>query len=121
MPSKPEDTAPEAEEKTSKDAAAAKSAEAAPKAKAAKKKTTKKKAVAKKTVAKKAAKAKESTPARLRVRQIRSTIRRQKTFKRTLEALGIRHHQGEVVVSDTPSTRGMLTKVQHLVRVTPEE
>ena len=116
MPSKPEDTVPEAEEKTSKDAAAAPSAEAAPKAKAAKKKTTKKK-----TVAKKVAKAKASTPVRLRVRQIRSTIRRPKTFKRTLEALGIRHHQDEVVVSDTPSTRGMLTKVQHLVRVTPEE
>ena len=115
MTNKPEDAAPEAEA-PSEDATAAKSVEAAPKTTVAKKKTTKKK-----TVAKKAPKAKEAKPARLRVRQIRSTIRRQKTFKRTLEALGIRHHQDEVVVSDTPSTRGMLVKVRHLIRVTPEE
>ncbi len=112
MTNKPEDAASKAEE-TSADAPAVGSVEAAPKTKVAKKKTTKKK-----TTAKKATKAKAG---KLRVRQIRSTIRRQKTFKRTLEALGIRHHQGEVVVSDTPSTRGMLTKVRHLVRVTPEE
>ncbi len=115
MTNKPENAAPEAEQSL-QDATAATTVEAAPKTKVAKKKTTKKK-----TVAKKAPKAKEAKPARLRVRQIRSTIRRQKTFKRTLEALGIRHHQGEVVVSDTPSTRGMLIKVQHLIRVTPEE
>ena len=115
MTNKPENAAPEADQSV-QDATAATTVEAAPKTKVAKKKTTKKKTVAKKT-----AKAKEAKPARLRVRQIRSTIRRQKTFKRTLEALGIRHHQGEVVVSDTPSTRGMLIKVQHLIRVTPEE
>lgn len=57
---------------------------------------------------------------KLRVKQIRSGIGRAETYRRTLRALGLRHHQHEVVVSDTPSTRGMLFKVRHLVRVTEE-
>jgi large subunit ribosomal protein L30 len=85
---------------------------AAPKKKVAKKKTTKKKTT------KKAA---SGSASRLRVKQVRSTVRRHKAFKRTLEALGIKHHQGEVVVTDSPSTRGMLKHVRHLVSVTPEE
>jgi large subunit ribosomal protein L30 len=59
--------------------------------------------------------------ARLRVKQVRSGIGHAETYRRTLRALGIRHHQQEVVVRDTPATRGMLHKVRHLVRVTPEE
>jgi large subunit ribosomal protein L30 len=64
---------------------------------------------------------KPASARRLRVRQIRSTIRRQKTFQLTLKALGLRHHQDETIVTDSPSTRGMLRKVEHLVVVTPEE
>jgi large subunit ribosomal protein L30 len=59
--------------------------------------------------------------ARLRVKQVRSGVGHAETYRRTLRALGIRHHQQEVVVHDTPGTRGMLHKVRHLVRVTPEE
>ena len=104
------------------DVAPTESVEAPSKPAATTRKTTKKKATTKKKTATRQSKKTAATPApKLRVRQIRSTIRRQKTFQRTLEALGIHHHQDEVVVSDTPSTRGMLTKVKHLVRVTPEE
>jgi large subunit ribosomal protein L30 len=59
--------------------------------------------------------------ARLRVKQVRSDIGHGETYRRTLRALGIRHHQQEIVVGDTPGTRGMLHKVRHLVRVTREE
>ncbi len=55
----------------------------------------------------------------LRVKQIRSGIGRPETMRRTLAALGFRHHQQEIVVQDTPSIRGMLYKVRHLVDVTP--
>jgi ribosomal protein L30 len=58
---------------------------------------------------------------RLRVRQVRSDVRRAATLRLTLRALGIKHHQDEVVVTDNPAIRGMLHKVHHLVRVTPEE
>lgn len=62
-----------------------------------------------------------ATGARLRVRQVRSGIGRAETYRRTLRALGLRHHQAVTTVTDTPSTRGMLHKVRHLVQVTPEE
>ena len=102
--------------------------------KTAKKKTAKKatkKTAAKKPAAKKATAAKavaKQTPAakpaaktgRLRVRQVRSGIGHAETYRRTLRALGLRHHQDETVVTDNPSARGMLRKVRHLVRVTEE-
>ncbi|MBI3983041.1 MAG: 50S ribosomal protein L30 [Gemmatimonadetes bacterium] len=58
---------------------------------------------------------------KLRVKQVRSGIGHAYTYRRTLAALGLRHHQAEVLVADTPSVRGMLFKVAHLVRVRPEE
>lgn len=58
---------------------------------------------------------------RLRVRQVRSGIGHAATFRRTLRALGLKHHQDEVVVPDNPSMRGMLRRVHHLVRVIGEE
>lgn len=61
------------------------------------------------------------TTARLRVKQVRSGIGHRQDFRRTLEALGIRHHQDEVVVKRSPAIDGMLYKVRHLIRVTPEE
>lgn len=57
----------------------------------------------------------------LRVKQIRSGIGHAETYRRTLVALGLRHHQDEVVVRDVPSVRGMLRKVWHLVSVRPAE
>jgi large subunit ribosomal protein L30 len=56
----------------------------------------------------------------LRVKQVKSGIGHAETYRRTLRALGIRHHQHEIIVNDTPSVRGMLHKVRHLVRVTGE-
>jgi large subunit ribosomal protein L30 len=57
---------------------------------------------------------------RLRVKQVRSQSGRAETYRRTLRALGLRHHQHEIVVNDSPSVRGMLHKVRHLVRVSEE-
>lgn len=56
----------------------------------------------------------------LRVKQVKSGIGHAETYRRTLRALGLRHHQQEIVVHDTPSARGMLHKVRYLVRVTEE-
>jgi len=76
-----------------------------------------------KAPAKSRAKAKKGSGAggqgRLRVRQVKSGIGHAVTYRRTLEALGLRH-QHEVVVADTPSMRGMLHKVRHLVQVSEE-
>ena len=55
----------------------------------------------------------------LRVKQVRSGIGHADTMRKTLVALGLRHHQQEIVVKDTPSIRGMIYKVRHLVTVAP--
>ena len=55
----------------------------------------------------------------LRIRQVRSGIGRPATECRTLEALGLKHHQHTVVKKDHPALRGMLRQVRHLVEVTP--
>jgi len=57
----------------------------------------------------------------LAVKQVKSGIGHAETYRRTLRALGLRHYQHEIVVTDNPSIRGMLFKVRHLVRVTPAE
>ncbi len=56
---------------------------------------------------------------RLRIRQVRSAIGHPLAHRRTLEALGLKHHQGVVVHKDHPAIRGMLYQVRHLVEVTP--
>jgi large subunit ribosomal protein L30 len=58
---------------------------------------------------------------KLVVKQVKSGIGHAKTYRRTLRALGLRHHQAEIVVRDNPSIRGMLAKVHHLVSVRPQE
>ena len=57
--------------------------------------------------------------AKLRIRQRRSGIGRPAVERRTLEALGLRHHQDVIVKADHPALRGMLDRVRHLVEVTP--
>jgi len=57
----------------------------------------------------------------LTVKQVRSGIGHPETMRRTLRALGLRHHQQSVTVKDSPSIRGMLYKVRHLVEVAPAE
>lgn len=52
---------------------------------------------------------------KIKVTQIRSSIKRPKNQKRTLEALGL-HKIGQVVEHDaTPSIIGMVNIVKHLV------
>ena len=55
--------------------------------------------------------------ATIRVQQIKSIIGYPKDQKATLQALGLRKISQIVEVEDTPSTRGMLRKVHHLVTV----
>ena len=88
------------------------------------KKAAASKAKAKKPAAPKRAKAPKAAAkavegGQLRVKQIRSGIGHAETYRRTLIALGLRHHQMEVTVRDNPSIRGMLYKVHHLVSVSP--
>jgi ribosomal protein L30 len=40
-------------------------------------------------------------------------------MRRTLRALGLQHHQMTVELPNNASVRGMLTKVRHMVEVTP--
>ena len=61
----------------------------------------------------------EGDAAVLAVKQIRSGIGHAATMRRTLEALGLRHHQQSVQLPNNASVRGMLYKVRHLVEVTP--
>jgi large subunit ribosomal protein L30 len=58
---------------------------------------------------------------RLRVKQVRSGIGHPAPQRATLRSIGLRHHQDVVVVADTPSMRGMLNLVRHLVEVSPVE
>jgi len=53
--------------------------------------------------------------AKIKVKQVRSSIKRPQNQKRTLEALGLRKI-GQVVEHDaTPNILGMSDKVKHLV------
>jgi len=58
-----------------------------------------------------------STPARLEVRQVVSTIGRPHPQRRVIEGLGLRGPGSSVTVENTPSFRGMIKKVLHLVTV----
>ena len=60
----------------------------------------------------------ELTAGKVRIRQVRSEIGHSWRMRRTLEALGLRHHQDEVVHQDSPSLRGQLKQVRHLIEVT---
>ena len=54
----------------------------------------------------------------IKVKQVRSSIKRLQTQKRTLESLGLRGIGKEVTHEATPSILGMIEKVKHLVSVT---
>lgn len=53
----------------------------------------------------------------LKIRQIRSAIRRKEDQKRTISALGIHRMHHQVIQPDNPAIRGMVFKVKHLVTV----
>ena len=55
--------------------------------------------------------------ATLKITQVRSIIRTPGNQKRTMEALGLRRMHQTVELEATPQILGMVTKVQHLVRV----
>jgi large subunit ribosomal protein L30 len=62
-----------------------------------------------------------ATSGRVRIKQVKSGIGQSWRMKATLEALGLHHHQDEVVQQDSPSLRGQIKHVRHLVQVTPVE
>ncbi len=54
---------------------------------------------------------------KLKVTQLRSGIGRSIHHKRVLKGLGLRGIRKSVVVDNTPSFRGMIKKIIHLVQV----
>jgi large subunit ribosomal protein L30 len=55
--------------------------------------------------------------AKLRVTQTKSTIGQQNAMRVTILGLGLKGPGTSVVVGNTPSFRGAIKKVMHLVRV----
>ena len=54
---------------------------------------------------------------KVKIKQVRSTIKRLESQKRTLKALGLRKNGMEVEHELTSSISGMIDKVRHLVEV----
>ena len=63
----------------------------------------------------------ELTTGTVRIKQVRSGIGHSWRMKSTLEAIGLKHHQDEVIKQDSPALRGQLKQVRHLVEVVPVE
>ena len=55
--------------------------------------------------------------AKLRIKLVRSQIGSDQGQRRTVKALGLNRLNGEVAHDDTPTIRGMVHKVRHLVSV----
>ena len=55
--------------------------------------------------------------AKIKIQQVRSRIRRPQVQKATLDAVGLHKMHAVVEHEDTPSIRGMVEKVKHLVKV----
>ncbi|ADQ17518.1 50S ribosomal protein L30 [Leadbetterella byssophila] len=55
--------------------------------------------------------------AKVKVTQVRSTIKRPKTQKLTMLALGLTKIGNSVEVEATPAIEGMIRKVNHLITV----
>jgi len=53
--------------------------------------------------------------AKIKVKQVKSAIKRPQNQKRTLEALGLKKIGHVVEHEDTPNILGMINKVKHLV------
>jgi large subunit ribosomal protein L30 len=54
---------------------------------------------------------------KLKVTQVRSVIHRPQDQKQTVRRLGLHRIRHSVIKDDRPEIRGMIAKVQHLVRV----
>ena len=57
----------------------------------------------------------------IRVKQVKSPQRREASQRATLVGLGLNKMHRKVTLQDTPSVRGMIASVQHLVRVVDEK
>ena len=58
-----------------------------------------------------------ATKRKLKIKQLRSGIGRNETMRATLRGLGLRGPHTESVLENTPSVRGAVKKVIHLVAV----
>lgn len=56
--------------------------------------------------------------AKIKVKQVKSSIKKLGSQKKTLAALGLKGIGQEVVHEDTPNILGMINKVKHLVSTT---
>tara|TARA_B000000565_G_scaffold253065_1_gene229113 strand:+ start:847 stop:1038 length:192 start_codon:yes stop_codon:yes gene_type:complete len=59
-----------------------------------------------------------NTMEKIKIKQIRSSIKNLKKQKLTLIALGLRGIGKEVIHENTPNIKGMVEKVNHLVEIT---
>ena len=55
--------------------------------------------------------------AKIRVTLVKSTIGQVQSVKATVKALGLKKIRSSKELDDTPAIQGMITKVQHLVKV----
>lgn len=60
---------------------------------------------------------KKATPKMLRITLVKSAIGYSERHKATVRALGLRRLNQSVVQADTPTLRGMLRKINHLVTI----
>ena len=58
---------------------------------------------------------------KIKVKQTASSVRRQPYQKKNLIGLGLNKINKTVELDDTPSIRGMISKVSHLVEIISEE
>lgn len=63
----------------------------------------------------------DSSKGRIRLTQIGSPIGRKKDQRATLKGLGLNKLGRTRELEDTPAVRGMVAKVQHLIRVEPAQ
>ena len=55
--------------------------------------------------------------AKLKITLVRSVIGRPETQRRTVRSLGLRKLNSEKILPDSPTIRGQIHKVEHLVKV----
>ena len=72
-------------------------------------------------MAEKKTKAPAKTGKTITVRQIRSAARRPDIQAQTLRGLGLGKIRRERVLEDTPSVRGMIKSISHLVEIVEEK
>lgn len=56
---------------------------------------------------------------KLKVTLVRSVINRRQNQKDTVRGLGLTRLHRSVLLNDTPTVRGMIRKVSHLIKIEP--